>query len=102
MIDQILEKFGIKYEELYADEKEILNSWLESLEKNTISIESIKQYVNSMKDILESEIATSETTGRKDLFAKARLKNYLLLSAFLTGPEKARQQLEKQLSNIKK
>ena len=100
MIDQLLEKSGLKYEDLSPVEKETLNTWMEALQKGQLSVEKIKEYIGAMKDAVGQELAKSDLGSKQDLFLKARLRNYMLLDAFLTTPEKAKEQIENALSGM--
>lgn len=100
MIDQILEKVGLKYEDLNSIEKETLNTWMEALQKGAVSIEKIKEYVVSMREAVEQELAKADLGSKQDLFLKARLRNYMLLDAFLSTPERAKQQIESAISGM--
>ena len=100
MLDKILEKFGVKYEDLKAPEKETLNTWMEALEKGQLSIPKIKGYITSMREAVEKELCKHDLGSKQDLFLKARLRNYMLLEAFLSTPERAKQQIEDALSGM--
>lgn len=100
MIDQLLEKVGLKYEDLNASEKETLNVWMETLQKGQLSIEKIREYITSMREAVEQELAKSDLGSKQDLFLKARLRNYMLLDAFLSTPERAKQQMENAISGM--
>lgn len=100
---------GLKYEELSSIERETLNNWLESLQKGQLSLEKVKEYVASMRNAVENEIASEPSFTRIFIFKvenpkliqlQARLKNYLLLDSFLSSPEKARQQMENALASM--
>lgn len=99
-INDILERIGLKFEELNIDERETLNSWMSQLQGNKLVIEDVKKYIHSMKESVEQELTTSNIKSKKDLFLKARLRNYVLLESFMTSPEKAQQALEKQLAGL--
>jgi len=99
-MDKYLEKFGLKYEDLNPVERETLNAWMEALQKGQLSVEKIKEYVNTMKDAVGQELAKSDLGSKQDLFLKARMRNYMLLSGFLTTPEKAKKEMENALSGI--
>lgn len=110
MLTELLSKYNLKYEDLNTEERETLLKWLDGLNRSVVTTEHIKQYITAMKDSLEAELADLAEPksiweylfrSRKDLFRRARLKNYLLLLSFLTGPEKAKQALERSLQNIK-
>jgi hypothetical protein len=100
MIDELLEKVGLKYEDLNAIEKETLMSWLETIQKGQITVEKIREYINSMKDSVEQELTKYDLGSKQDLFLKARLRNYLLLDSFMTTPEKAKKQMENAISSM--
>ncbi len=100
MIEELLEKVGLKYEDLNSVEKETLNTWMEALQKGQVSVEKIKEYIVSMKEAVEQELSKSDLGSKQDLFLKARLRNYMLLDAFLSTPERAKQQMESAISSI--
>lgn len=100
LIDNILEKTGLKYEDLSILERETLNTWMEALQKGQLSFEKIKDYITSMKEAVESELSKADLGSKQDLFLKARLRNYMLLDAFLTTPEKAKQQIDNAISGM--
>lgn len=100
LMDAMLEKSGLKYEDLKPAEKETLNTWMESLQKSQLSVEKIRDYISSMKEVVESELTKCDLGSKQDLFLKARLRNYMLLEGFLSTPEKAKQQIESAISGM--
>ena len=100
MMDKLLEKYGLKFEDLEDNERETLDGWLVALQSSKMSVEKIKEYIHAMKEAVESELAKSDLGSKQDLFLKARLRNYMLLSAFMTSPEKAKEQIEAALSSM--
>lgn len=100
VIDDLLEKTGLKYEDLNSSEKETLNTWMEVLQKGQVSVEKIKEYITSMKEAVEQDLSKSNLGSKQDLFLKARLRNYMLLDAFMSTPEKAKQQIENAISGM--
>lgn len=97
MIDEFLSKLGISYEKLNEEEKRTLLNWLESLSQSKVSLEDVKNYIREMTDNVAKELSDCELPKKKDIFLKARLRNYLLLLDFLTAPEKAQKSLERYL-----
>lgn len=100
MIDEILQKLGLKYEDLSPVERETLNTWINALQQGQISTENIRQYIQQMRDGVENELTKMGNNSKQDIFLKARLRNYMLLEAFLTTPEKAKAQLDRALAGI--
>jgi len=100
VMDDILQKIGLKYEDLTVVERETLFSWLNAMGKNALTIENVKTYIVSMRDAVEQELTQVGLNDEKDKLLKARLRNYMLLEAFLTAPEKAKKALEKAMSGV--
>lgn len=98
--DEILEKIGIKYEDLNSIEKETLHTWMDVLNQNKLTLEGVRTYIASMKDSVEQELTKTGHDSKQDLFLKARLRNYLLIEAFLSTPEKAKAALDRALAGI--
>jgi hypothetical protein len=99
-IDAILEKYNVKYNDLTNDERETLHSWITALSNKKITIELIKENIIAMKTAVEQELCKVGHNNKEDLFMKARLRNYMLLEAFLESPEKAKKALEQSLSGL--
>lgn len=105
-----IDTHGVKYDEMTHEEKATLDGWLSVLQKDQLTVNGVLEYVRSMRDSVEEEIAETPETervwlffvrpNRKAVLLKARLKCYMLLEAFLYGPEKAKKALEKRLNNI--
>ena len=93
MIDKLLEKYGVKYEDLKPDEVETLNVWIEAIQKGQLTLEKVREYILIMKNAVEDDLTSTKHNSNQDLFLKARLRNYLLLEAFLSTPERAKKQL---------
>ena len=100
MISKLLEKAGLKYEDLNPLEKETLHVWVDRLQKGAVSVETVRQHISIMKHAVENDLAKHDLGSKQDLFLKARLRNYMLLEAFLSTPEMAREQLENAISTI--
>ena len=100
MIDEILKRYNLKYEDLDKSERETLHSWMEAIDKNKLTLEGVKSYISSMRDSVEVELTKIGHNSKEDIFLKARLRNYMLLEAFLSTPEKAKQALERSLASL--
>lgn len=100
MMDELLKRFNLKYDDLTAAERETLGTWLEALDKNQITLESVKTYIASMRDSVEQELTKTGHNHKQDIFLKARLRNYMLLEAYLSTPEKARKALERSMAGL--
>jgi len=100
MLDEILTKVGLKYEELTLDERETLHSWIGAIEKTSISPQKLREYISQMKNAVSLELSDSKLGSKHDMYLKARLRNYILFEAFLSTPEKAQEALNRAISGI--
>ena len=101
-MDEILKKYGLKYEDLNATEKETLNTWLNALKQGQLTLDKIKDYISTMRDSVEAELTKIGHENKQDIYLKARLRNYMLLEGFLSTPERAEKMMEKSLGGLKK
>lgn len=100
MLNEFLNKIGVPYERLEEEEKKTLFRWLKNLSRQQIGLEDVKNYIRDMADSIAKELCEHELPKKKDIFLKARLRNYLLLLDFLNTPEKAKRSLERYVQNL--
>lgn len=103
MLDEFLKQLGINdYSELSEEEKKTYHQWLKALEQREVTLSDVKGYIRDMKYAVAEKLAdTPESEKNANILLKGRLKNYILLEGFLTSADKARQQLEKHIGNLK-
>lgn len=106
--DDLLASMGLKYEDLKAAERETFNRKLKELEKSEITLSSWKEHISQMKTSIELEMSklSEEDLDDKQVRARmkyllARLKNYILMEAYMQTPERAKEQFKIQLSSLK-
>lgn len=107
--EEILNKFGLKYEDLNTVEKETYNSMISGIKQSSLNSEKLKEYVSRMRYAVEEELVNEpehirififKFENRKQIYLKARLRNYMLLEAFLESPKRAKEALERALAGI--
>jgi len=101
-MDALLEKFNLKYEDLNSIERDTLNTMMESLRKNELTVAKIRDYISMMREAVEQDLTKVGFEYKQDIYLKARLRNYMLLEAFLTSPDKAQKAIETALAGIPK
>lgn len=104
IVDTILEKLrpGAKYETLNYLERDMVMGLAAKAYGKSLTIDDIKKHIGQMKVSVERELSDPNLDKNKDLFLKARLKNYLLLEALFAQTEKARAELDNYLKNIER
>lgn len=96
-LHSLLEKLGLSYENLTAEEKKTYQAWADTLTQPEVSIDDLKKFLPSYIDRLEYDQTSYENSKDKDLYLKAILRNAKMMLAFITGPEKRREWLEKHI-----
>jgi len=92
-LDNFIESFG-GYDKLNAAERETYRQHLKVIEGKPITIEATKEFVRRMITAIEQSLVDTKENSHDSRNLKARLKNFLVLEAFLFSPERARKSLE--------
>lgn len=100
VIDEVLQRVGLKYEDLTSVERATLLEWNKSLQLKQITVGTIQQYIRDMRFSVEKELTEVGFNSKQDIFLKARLRNYMLLEAFMESPVKAKEALDRALSGL--
>lgn len=121
--DEILSRVGLKYEELRPDERETLNTWTTALQAGPLTVDQVAANITRMRETLEKELTDikSKTPAwitvlsifvplvaiilkwyqdQEELGLKARLRNCLMIEAMITGPEKRRADVNRQIDAL--
>ena len=123
MIDEFLNNFGLKIEDLNAEEKKWFFDKVNAFEQGQITLEKLKDIIKDMRTRIEDELTNTKDTpqnfitlltylipviglirkwyhDQRELELKARLKVLISIEFLLTSPEKQRKEIEQALSNI--
>lgn len=102
-MDELMKQLGfsnLKYSDLTPDEKVTFEQKLSLLEKNVLTIEREREFIAHMRFLVEQELTKPHLSHDEDLYLKARLKNLMLLESFLMTPERAKAELQRNLSVV--
>jgi len=101
--DDILKSAGLNYEDLTSEERELYQKNVVQI--RTLSIEDIEALFRQLRYAVERKLVSTpdneehfETNRR----LKARLEVYMTFEMFVLDPKLRREEMTKQLSNIKK
>lgn len=93
ILDNLVDQLG-GYDELSADERATYRDHLKIMESKPVTVDATKVFVRKMITLLERGLVDTKENSRESKNLKARLKNFLVLEAFLFSPEKAKEALE--------
>ena len=102
ILEEIKSRLGLSFDELKYAERETVMGWMNDLDKQKVTPETILSYIVSLRRAVDNELATHNLSKNQDLFLKARLKNLILLEGFMKGPEEAKKALENYVKRLKK
>ena len=109
MLDELLDQYKLKYDDLNPTERETLNSWVTAIKNSQITIEKIRDFIINMKESVEKELSQEpeyiqlfifKVRNDKNILLKARLRNYLLIEGFIATPQKAEDQLKQVIAGF--
>lgn len=110
MLDQILEKLGRDYDELEPEERISLHSIVEAAEKKQITPERMKVAISKMREAVQlalidepefNYIFIFKVPNRKQIYLKARMRNYLMIESLFVDSELAKKSIEEAVARIK-
>jgi hypothetical protein len=92
-LDRLIDTFG-GYDKLNAAERETYKEHLKIIEGKPITLESTQKFVRKMITLIEQSLVDTKENSHYSRNLKARLKNFLVIEAFLYSSERAKQALE--------
>ena len=100
MLEKLLEKLGVSsYDELNQEEKETYLKMSEAL-KREITVEDVKRFLEGEIERLEFTLLDYGNGKDKDMFLKARIRNYKMLLAFIISPEMAKENVKDMIKGL--
>lgn len=101
-MDELLEALGLSYDQLNDAERSTYQKYYEDVSTREMTITDVKEFIKNLRMAVDEKLAIHNLSKEEDLFLKARLQNYIVLEAFLSGPEIARKRLEEWIKSLKK
>ena len=101
-LSQLLEKIGLKYEDLSEEERKTYQQWAETLSQPEVSIDDLKKFIPIQIELTERELLSYDNSEKKELYLKAYTRALQMIHAFILGPEQRRKWLEKYLESRSK
>ena len=100
VLENILKRINpdLDYEQLTEDERSTLLTMSETLQKGELTVSGLKDFISQIKYSLENELTKHDLDPKQDIYLKARLRNMMLIEAFLIAPEKAKEAIERQIN----
>ena len=100
ILNKLLQKRGVQYEELDIEEKKQFDDWKLVLTKEELSTQDIKDFCQSQVDVIEGkwQDLSLEQTKKAELIPYHTVYNLLL--KVIDSPKEARNGLEKNLRQL--
>lgn len=97
---RILNKRGVKVEELDKDEKATFEQWEKTLSKDELTIEDVKNFCKAQCSIIENKWKDYDTLQVKKAEMIPYHVVYKTLLQVIDSPKAAREQLEQNLNQL--
>ena len=100
ILNKLLQKSGVQYEQLDTEEKKQFDDWKLVLTKEELSTQDIKDFCQSQVDVIEGkwQDLSLEQTKKAELIPYHTVYNLLL--KVIDSPKEARNGLEKNLRQL--
>ena len=100
ILNKLLQKRGVQYEQLDVEEKKQFDDWKLVLTKEELSTQDIKDFCQSQVDVIEGkwQDLSLEQTKKAELIPYHTVYNLLL--KVIDSPKEARNGLEKNLRQL--
>ena len=104
--DLFLKKLGIKFEDLdkpgHMGERDAYFAMLKGAQKEPVTVDAFRKAILRMRYAVEMELTDPNHVigDDKDIFMRARLRNYLLLEAILYDPATAETQYKEDIKRL--
>lgn len=100
LLNLLLEKRGVKLEELSAQEKADFDRWNKTLIQEPITLGNLEEFIKEQLNKAQDQIAEPENTKEKDLYLKSCLNIYKALLGVIETPQVEKEQVEKYLKQL--
>lgn len=99
--DKVMSKKGLEYEKLTPEERKFYQKANKDIQ--SVTFEEVKDNLEEIVVNLQLQLCdTPDTSEHQDenKYLKARIKNYLLLIAFIVAPEKLAKSIEQSIEEL--
>jgi 5-bromo-4-chloroindolyl phosphate hydrolysis protein len=97
LLDQLLEKLGLKFENLSKEERATYVEWAKILSKTDITIEDLKKVLPKELERANTELRNYENLPKKQVFYQAYASLLATLTQMIVTPASQRQALQAHL-----
>lgn len=100
LIKRIFDKKGLDEKDLSDDDKQEYEKWERILSAKPVTLESLKEYFDSQKSIIEDLLGNLDNTTQKNDRLIAQHSVYKTMAKALTASDEERKQLEQYLQSM--
>jgi hypothetical protein len=98
LLKLIQEKLKINsYDELNEAEREYIRNLEKILAESKITDEKVKEWLKVQISLIEDDLCNPDNSYKKDIYLKARLRNFKMLLNYLESEKKVEEEIVKQL-----
>ena len=100
MLNALLEKLGLKYESLTADERKTYEEWAKILITKDVTIDDVKNLLAAESARAFEELAKWDNTPARELYYKALTHLTTTMHKFIATPAAQREALKAHLKQV--
>ncbi len=100
MLHELLERLGLKFDELTAEEKKTYQSWSEILTAPEVTLDGVKRLVTIEHQRAHDELQKLDNSKDRDLYFKVLARLTETLKLFIETPTTQRDSLRSHLKEV--
>lgn len=98
ILNRLLGKLGVKYEELSDEERRTYNVWNDALTGRKLTDEDVKNFLDVEYHDAVKKLSSSKLGEREDIFLKMKVEFIIKTKEFLSIPDKERSMVEQHIT----
>lgn len=100
MLGSLLDKLGIRYEDMTAEERATYQRWSDTLAKPDPTVDDIRAFLKKEQARCDEILLDYDIPEKKRIYYQASSRLVRVLTAILMAPGQEREALEKQLMQM--
>lgn len=97
LLNRVLGKLGVSYDQLSDEERRTFNMWREALSGRKLTDEDVSRFLNGEYDDAVRKLSSATFNERTDTFLKMKVDFIIKVREFLATPEREKQMVERQI-----
>ena len=97
ILERLLGKLGVSYEEMTQEERDTFNLWRNALNGRKLNDDDVKTFLDTEYTDAVSKLSSKKLGEREDIFLKMKVDFIIKTKEFLSIPDRERDMVEQHI-----